>query len=108
LFNKYLNDKVFLICIDSDTFFHGSNCIKEALDQCLYDIALDFQTKRKQLKEKEKNSGSNQQILSNLRNLPMALLSGVTNQQSKDKKSAENLQKEQRRDELIEGFYYRF
>jgi hypothetical protein len=111
LLNKYLNDKVFLICIDSDTFFHGSNCIKEALDQCLYDIALDFQTKRKQLKEKEKTSGNNQQILSNLRNLPMSLLSGVTNQQSKDKKSAENLQKEQeeaRRDELIEGFYYPF
>jgi hypothetical protein len=27
-----------LICIDSDTFFHGANCIKEALDQCLYEI----------------------------------------------------------------------
>lgn len=38
LLEKYHEDKVFLICIDSDTFFHGANCIREALDQCLHRI----------------------------------------------------------------------
>jgi hypothetical protein len=77
LLKKYEMDKVFLICIDSDTFYHGANCIKEALDQCLYDISLDFQTKRKQFQDQQNHKSFFQQF-----NLPLPLLYSTSSSSS--------------------------